>query len=255
MKTALVLIVTGLALMSFVSAEARPVRNSFINKRVASVQQLISHAQSDPEVMDRYRRHFGMTDTQVIAYFKTLRVSTLKETGYYRVYLVPDDGTIRSRMRKLKKGEPVFVDSEGRYILMEECGNPMTAGPLNPEANNRVDPVVAMVQNNDLREISQALVAYELFAEVPPIEPDVPPIPEETVREEPPVVIETGGGSPIAFDNLLGPLLGLGLLFSFDGGGGRNIPPPPPPAVPEPMTMLTMAAGLFGVKYLKRRRD
>src|SRR5450755_2789892 len=104
--------------------------NSYLDKRVNTTADLVHQVESDPAVMDRYRRHFAMTSEEVVAYLSTLRVSKLTKDAVFTVYGVPHtSGDFHAHLRLLKKGEPVFVEDDGTPALQVVCGNPLLLGP------------------------------------------------------------------------------------------------------------------------------
>ena len=101
--------------------------------------------------MNRFMRHFGMTRNEVVTYFSGLKRSTVKESGPYLVYNTPETGEIRARVLYFEKGTPVWVDSDGNYILKVSCGNPMVRGSADQKADT--GEVVALNAVRNLRDI------------------------------------------------------------------------------------------------------
>lgn len=238
------------------TASARPDRNSFINRKVATTSDLVSQIRNDPEVADRYQRHFAMSKGEVVDYVGGLRRSTLTKDGVYTIYSVPDAGYVKMHVGKLKRGEPVFVNGAGAPILIAKCGNPVVTGPSKVRRGNPV--VVVPTDESTMRN----------FAEIDPREPGVeestefvalmPPVPEPVpiavVPPPTPPAVEpvaptvpataTGGGGRFPFLALL-PLGFLGFVDNGGNGGGGQ-------PVPEPATMAVLAVGAVGM--LRRRR-
>lgn len=234
-------------------ALARPDRNAFLNQKATSVAQLINQARRDPEVMDRYRRHFAMTDREVVAYFSGLRLARLTAAGAYNVYSVPPGGYIKVHVQKLRLGTPVFADTFGNPILIVKCGNPLTQGPKSPQAHNDPDPVAKLrPRTEELRELGTEQQDFLEFGELVAMTPEDVAQPSEpndeivTTQQSPIPIIPAGG--PIG-GWLLG-LLGGGLIIGGGGGddgGGETV-------VPEPTTLGVIAVAGAGMLLRRRTR-
>src|SRR5690349_6353120 len=95
-----------------VCTSARPDRNAFLNKAVNTTAELVQQAKRDPEVMDRYMHHFGMTRAEVLAYLGTRKPDTIKEEAVYAVYSVPEGGKIKLHLERFKKGHKIFAQAD-----------------------------------------------------------------------------------------------------------------------------------------------
>lgn len=231
-----------LAVIAVASQAAVP-RGAFIRKPVKTVADLVSHVKTDPIVMDRMVRHFRLTPAQIANYFSTLHVARLENEGVYLVFNVHEDNVIRGRYFKVPKGTLVFSDSNGRPILKHECGNPMVlrlptlvaestpTGPAGPR-----DTVMGDV------------AASEHYAIV---EPSVTGVPTAPPIVAPGGTVVTGGfvsgGGGFGF---LPIFLGLGGLTSFLHKEECETNP-----VPEPATMLVLAAGVAAIAAKKRKKQ
>lgn len=223
---------------------ARPEPNAFINKRVNTHAEFMAHVQNDPEVMDRYMRHFGMNREEVLAYFSELRIDRTPQEGVYLVYNVPDSGELRARVLRFPRGTAVMVDSSGNFIMKLSCGNPMVAGTDSGMANI-TEESISLASIDAMRDLvsEDELAAETYFALsetlMPPAIPETSPIVLESLA---PVAPSSAGfPSQIAF---LAPLLAGGMFVSV----GRTEP------IPEPATMITLAVGLGAVAAARRRR-
>ncbi|MBX3120400.1 MAG: PEP-CTERM sorting domain-containing protein [Fimbriimonadaceae bacterium] len=217
---------------------------------MTSVNDLILHITTDPEVFSRYSRHFAMDREELIAYIGTLHRAVLDKDGLYVVYNVPATGELRSKARMLKKGTPVFADPHGTAVMMVICGNPMTRGPKKEttivefiEPNTTISTEIAEVPVTMQSELSEAVASV-----IPPGYNPVETIPSAVYT--PPTV--TGGGSDIqiigggGFPWAILPALGL---VGAVGGGGSN------PPVPEPATIAILAAGVTTLVVRRRKRS
>lgn len=240
-----ILFVTALLIAAVTAFGEQVAPNSFIKKPAPTIESLVKQVETDPQVASRFMRHFGMTKEELINFLKTLKKGEIKEDGAYLVYNTPESGEIRARVLFEKKGTPVWVDSNGNYILKVECGNPMMRG--SDYATVEQHETVAMQAMTEVRE---------LFVAQPPgisttsvtATTVVPPIPEYdaiTIAEIPPANPSEAAGQAIAPLAILIPFTG-GLLLS--GGGGGSQP------VPEPATMIALGLGVTGILAARKRR-
>lgn len=222
-------------------ALARPDLNAFLNERSMSVSDLVRQVKRDPEVMDRYRRHFAMGDKDLVAYLGSLRLARLSKKGVYRVYSVPPGGWIKMHYETLREGIPVFADMAGEPVLLVKCGNPLTNGPRNPIAENDDSPEI-QARTDTLRELTVAADTPS-SADLAAMAPSTPQVPAEeivTIGQSPvPILPGAFGASPW----LLG---SLGFLFV-----GREDEGSTTTAIPEPSTIAVLA---LGTGLLARRR-
>ncbi len=229
-------------------ALARPEPNAFLNKKAASTKQLVTQVQTDEQVMSRYMRHFGMTKEEVVAYFKTLRIDTLKEDGVYLVYNVPGSEEVRAKAIFYKAGTKVWVDKNGGIVLKLSCGNPMARG-----TDVQTVPVEAMLESEPtlVTRTTELPLDTESILNAPLVE--VMPVGLETSAlafpASPPLLVEpwvlTGGGTPSFNPFVLIPIGTIPFIL-IDGGGGNE-------PVPEPCTMILLgAAALKGL--IKKRK-
>lgn len=220
------------------TALGRPDLNAFLNNDVETVPQLVAQVRRDPEVADRFMRHYGMTKAEVIAFLSTLHVDTIKEEGIYGVYSVPEGGKIRLNLQRLKKGHKVFARPDGTPELVHLCANPMSLGPKQVVAVNRT-PVTStemLAEEVPMQIMTEVSPEFEPLAAMTPTEPTY----TFTTPEETPIPIPvTGGFNPW-------PLALGGLAFLDDRGGN--------PPVPEPVTMAAFGMGV-AILGLRRRRS
>ncbi len=248
------------------SALARPELNAFINKPANTVPELMVQVRSDKTVMDRYMRHFSMDKEEVVNYLGSLKLGTLKKSGNYVIYSVPEGGRIKAHVSFFKKGTPAFVDKNGNPILRVKCGNPFVRGPVVAYAIPPSSPLVSdeVVEPTSLATREAVTTVPEpamstLVATVPTVETfdeeivtpgepmalrTVPPMTSESVIP-PPLAQSFAGGANIGA--IAGVLGGIGGVIAVSGGGGGT-----PNVVPEPATMVALTVG--AVALLKRRR-
>lgn len=222
---------------------ARPQPNSFLNKAATNHAELMGQIQKDPEVMDRYVRHFSMTPAEVTQLLDTLRVTTLTKDDLFVVYNVPDSGLLRSRVLKLRKGTKVWVDSSNKPILKVSCGNPLVKG------KKRVDNEVGLYEEEQSLKTATMAEGEKVLMLNRPIEPGVPEVDavttttEPMVFTEPPVPTLTNRKDYLGFLVILPPLLAL--LPPSSGS---------PPPVPEPGSLLALGLGVSALVARRRSR-
>jgi hypothetical protein len=237
----------GLALLAVLMAvttafgqQHRPAPNSFIDHRISSVSDLVHEVKSDPVVMDRFCRHFAMSNDDVVRYVSSLHVAKLARGGVYTVYSVPEGGYVKAHTEKLEVGTPVFADLNGTPVLLVRCGNPLTKGPNNPTALSKPNilPTVTPMHEEAPGEVAPA---PPLFAEIPPPAPNLATPTAPAPAPQAVGAVAPGGVGPW-------PLLFLPVLGLIHGGGGDHHKQP----VPEPATMVVLGAGI--VAFLRKRR-
>ncbi len=225
-----VFVLVGVLVASIATARTEP--NSFFNVNVSSKAEMMRHIKSDPAVMARFMRHFGMTRDEVIAYFDTLRMEELKEDGVYLVYNVPESEEIRARAIFYKKGTKVWVDSNGTIVLKASCGNPMLRGTdkTTVSIESPIDTAVAPVM------ATEAVIPQGVpVPTVPQVLPDgiessaLPFAPESPADLT--SIITSGSSFNPAF------LLPIAAVPFIVRGGDS------PDPIPEPATMIALAAG------------
>ncbi|MCH7903519.1 MAG: PEP-CTERM sorting domain-containing protein [Armatimonadetes bacterium] len=227
-----------LALGTFALAQSVP--NPFIKKPAPTLEALLGQIDSDPIVMDRYMRHFGMMPEEVLSYIGTLSLGTVKEDGVYLMYNTPESGEIRARVLFFKKGTKVWVDVAGTYILKVSCGNPMVRG-----TDDRVveqDETVALQPTGTLRELAgsppSGIGHQELVATTQT--PGLPDVNAMLLAHAPPP-LPVFTSSPQLIGALVVPFT-AGFLFN------RGNP------IPEPATLLALGMAISGFVVARRKR-
>lgn len=216
---------------------------AFLIRPAYSKEALINQVRNEPRVMEQLMRHFQMTEAEVIAMLRTLKLDTLKEDIYVQQAGVSaTTGELRLRKTKVKKGAKVWVDRNGNPILLANCGNPITR--RDKAATPSIEPVLGggaaekpfEAGGGIVEDLYQTTLLEPLIPQAPRTEFVTVPTPEEIVSE--------GGIAEAPFLPALGLLPTL--LFAFDTGGG---------IIPEPATVLTLSAGmgLFALR-LKRKK-
>ncbi|MCG9895346.1 MAG: PEP-CTERM sorting domain-containing protein [Fimbriimonadaceae bacterium] len=246
------LLIVGMAATAMV-AFARTEPNSFLNRPANTHAALMNELRTDNSLMSRMTRHFGMTRRQVLDLAAGLRLGTLDRDGVYLVYNVNDNEEIRARVMFYKKGTRVWENAAGEPILKVSCANPMVRGTDDQMAVLQVNnPMEADLRPTASLPTGDGVAQADLAQEIIPVAVDVAP--QQISADALPTVVSTIPSVPVVsgsagFNPLfLTPLAGLALI---DPGNDRN---PGPPPVPEPMTMLGLAAGIGALAARKRRK-
>lgn len=249
--------------------------NAFLNRVARNHAELMHQVQRDPVVMDRYKRHYGKSRAEVLAFMRSLRDGRVAETGPFVVYNVPGTGEIRMTVITVRRGTRAWVDASGAAMLKGSCGNPMTRGTdigtvdltatVRRTLDEGADLRVVELPETDLvvDEYAQkfALLSPELPAEeaaiglLPPTDPGVPVVqpPTDPGVQQPPFVIVDEG--PIG---LIGQAAGLlwsaSVVASIDPGVTEVLDVPAPEPIPEPLSITALAIGLGALALRRRKR-
>lgn len=204
---------------------------SFLTTPVGSGEDLGNRLLADRATADRFARHFGMDPGELAAYFhNNVHSSALSKGGTYTVYYMLTSGKIVSRTKRLAAGTRVFVDFNGRPVLEVACGNPMTRVLFTPPMVLKPNPVSSPIQ----------------VAEVVPVLPQSSSNPgviflAKNVSPQQPLMEVLPNIAVLAPQVILPALLGATAVH------GSKV-------VPEPGTLMVLAAGL-GSLALSRRRS
>jgi len=267
--------------MVAVPALARVPKNAFIVRPAPTHAALMNQVRFNPTVRDRYLRHFAMPGPELDRYFASLTPGRITTTALFTVYNVPASGVLRTRLLGLRAGTPIWQDPQGRPILMEICGNPLTRGPRAPMDEATETQVVPETETSTLRILTREPdeAAEPELALMTPADPEVAdsaPVLAVTGAEmaDPSVATPAVSPSPLlsptstastspwaGLDSIPGALLALGggagiTLPSFATTSNPQSPPRPasPEAVPEPATVTALLLGI-GALSARRRRN
>ena len=232
------------------AGQAKLPHNSYITKPTPNKAAFLKLIQSDKTVQDRYMRHFAMNRKDLMQYMSSIKMSRLSQAGLYTVYNVPaETGELRSRLLKMKKGEPVWVDQFGQPIMVVVCGNPMTRGPKSVVAIDR--PTAPMLASESTPSPARMPDEFVATAPLSPVEPATmdafePSMPE--VARVPDAVVVPNGIVENVVTNRKSALGFLALIPLLAIKTGHSNP------VPEPSSVIVLAAGASLLAYNKRRK-
>ena len=230
-----------LALAACSFASDRPEPNAFLNKNANTVQELIRAVETDPDVADRYVRHFGRSKEDVIAYFRTLHLAKLKSTGTYTIYSVDDHGVIKSHPELMKAGTIVYADAAGMPILKAKCGNALVAG------SNQVTAVFSPTVGPTMDDMKTVAGKFpDPLSTLPQTAIQVPVDPIAIAPITPEIVTHGSSNQGFALPAALAAIGGAG-AFLFGGGGGGQ-------PVPEPATIMVLVGAAAAFKLRRRTK-
>lgn len=218
---------------------------SYLTRPVSSVEDLCSLIRTDPKVAIRFTRHYRMTTSELVTYFKeNTKFATLPITGRHIEYFIDVHGRMASHIKLVNGGVPVLVTLDDTPIMDLRCGNPMSKNLPKPMAKAKPTIKVAPAQQETPQP--PAVVAPP----PPPVVAQVPPAP--TVQPEPVTQVLAQKPQEITFSpaNIgkgviaLLPLLGAGAVKGHDHA---------PTPVPEPSSMVVLLSGASGLLVFRRR--
>ncbi len=262
-------VLTGIAASP--SRAERTLPGSFLKWRVSSPSELSKQVKDSAEVGRRYQTYYNEDASTISARFSTLHVMPLSKDLTTRVHYIGDSGKISSRMKTFPAGSLVFADSDNKPVLDYKCGNPMSSelpaaeeimSKKAPEAGGelpmsgqgaQIPPDVQMTEVASATTVPSAEPVFtevlaqptEVFTGAATLGPTAATTATTAVEAAPIAVAAGGGGGP------LGVLAAVPLLLLGGGGGGGG---GTGPVVPEPSTVLTLAAGLSAYAGLAIRR-
>lgn len=231
-----------MALSVAMAMAARPEPNAFLNRRASTTAELIAQVQSDPQVMDRYRRHFGLSSEEVITMLQSLHVAKLNNNGTFMIYSVDEQtGVIKSSAQHLKAGTRVFADASGNPVLKLNCGNALITGSDNQTAS--INPTMPSMSDNS-RDVAVTTPAGSELTTIPTATAMTPGEPLAVT----PVMPQVNTGSSNQGFALPAALAALGGGAAFLVGHGGSTP------VPEPASMIVVGGAIASLALRRRRK-
>jgi hypothetical protein len=221
---------------------AAPPPDSYLQYRVYTVDQLINQVETNATVRRRFARHFQIPESRVVSYMRANLVeSYVPETKRYTVYCVRPSGRFYPIRQTFRRGTKVFALRNGEPVLKWLCGNPLSK-------------MIPDVQTRIVRQTPPRIVLKPSIQELRPTETANVLIPNEvpTPMLQPAIPIQLASAATPLYgrgSSLLPFLLPIALLGVHTGGGHVT------PAVPEPSSILYLAAGLpLAVWVIRRKR-
>ena len=251
-----VLLGLGLALLTTSDAFASPKMppGAFLREPAGSVQALNRQLNADPLVGKRYARLYKMPVQDVKSAFTHLKLTHLTQDQVFQVHYVHTGEQIGYKLRRVRKGTPIYTFDDGTPVLVQVCGNPIRrqvspshrVGIAPPETE--MPPAVAEFDaNEDLQGMpanwegginglrsgppSEQLPPPLDFVEVPDIPAEAPAETTTLLHRQPPIEhIQHWGNGGLLFLPLAAiPLIAL-------SGGSSSSPGLPPVIIPPVVT-------------------
>jgi hypothetical protein len=229
-------------------ASARPVPNSFVDHRVTSVSGLIHEIRTDHDVLDRYLRHFTMSEDELCSWIGTLHETRLPQSETFQVYSIPPDGHVKLHIQTIRAGEQVFVDPSDTPVILVRCGNPISLGPVKPivpVGTPESTPAAPLAPTPPLADVPS-----------PDLVPLAPNTPEALALAPTPMPAPEAPFSlaPTPCSPNYAPLAGLILIGIGIGVTDHHHPSHPVHPVPEPAPFAVLGLGLCGLAFRRRSK-
>lgn len=263
---------------------------AFLHQPATTVEALNRQVQTDKLVAERYARLYGMSPEMVRSAFSKMQLSTLNEDHIYEVHYVHPGEKIGFKLRRVRRGTPIYRLPDGTPALVRVCGNPIKATrpkavkgaflrapePGAPETALDFQPYEPLetlvtpspVPSTEMR-VGEPYSGFTPLTDLPgpeeiPITPEIL-TPETIVPAAVNTVRSFSSAAPIL--GALGAIGGIAALAGGSGGGGGGggaiIPPGGgggggvgPVATPEPNAVFLGLALLSsgGATMIMRRR-
>ncbi len=220
-------------------------RDSYLQYKVYSVEQLIQQVSDNPAVRQRFARHFQIPESRVVSYMRANLVeSYVPRTGRYTVYCMHPSGRFYPVKQTFRHGTKVFALRNGEPVMKWVCGNPLSKFLPDVQVRNLTKQPVQKVSPS-IEELLPAEQANILVPSDIPAPIYQPAIPASLVSASAPLLVHGGGNSLLPF------LLPAALIGIHGGHSNSHTPPitppiiiPPGPSVPETSTLGLLAACL-----------
>jgi len=218
-----------------------PPRDSYLQYKVYSVEQLIQQVSDNAAVRQRFARHFQIPESRVVSYMRANLVeSYVPRTGRYTVYCMHPSGKFYPVKQTFRRGTKVFALRNGEPVMKWVCGNPLSKFLPDVQVKNLTKQPVLKVSPS-IEELLPAEQANILVPSDIPAPIYQPAVPASLVSASAPLLVHGGGSSLLPF------LLPAALIGIHGGHSNSNTPPivvPIGPSVPETSTFVLLTAGL-----------
>lgn len=111
---------------------------AFLRHPVADVSALKRELNRDNLAVTRYSRLLRLSPAMVRTTFAGLHLTRLQRDMLLSVHYVHAGETIGSKVRRVRKGTPIFALPDGTPFLVKVCGNPLRGG--DPRVQLRLRP-------------------------------------------------------------------------------------------------------------------
>jgi len=161
-------------------------RDAFLHVQYGTKAEFIAGLRNHPKELYQLAKHFNTGQTRLLDYIQNyVKLSTLKNSGTYRVWGIKSNGTTYSVSGHFPKGMKVWSTLDGTPIMRWNCANPMVASlPVMEEPTPPPPP--PPVEEEPPPPPPPPPVEVE---EPPP--PPPPPVVVEPPPPPPPVVVVT----------------------------------------------------------------
>lgn len=242
-------------------ASSRPsMIDAFLDNPVDSTDELVAVLQKNKKLRQRYSKHFNIPEDRIIDFVKnTLIVDRIKKDRVVTNYCITKTGRVYALHQTFKKGTKVWALRDGTPILRWACANPLAKRlPIALTSRRpRLSPTPEVAgQRPRVAESAPDPVIPDVEAGVPVIAPQEPLLANVENLAAP--ANFTGAASAISggitipgrFPLLPLTAITLPLINSLTRPGNNVVTP----VVPEPGTMLLMAASLPVIAAIRTRR-
>jgi hypothetical protein len=241
-----------LMLGGFASVSAAMPPGSYLHRPASTARELAQTVDGDHVTLQHYTRVFHTPPAEIVTAFSHLRPARLQNDGIYRVFYVGADGREGYRLRRVRKGTPVWQSPNGTAMLIQVCGNPIGSRPVDAIANAGAQVGrLSTVPDFEPDEPLDTLAIHSCFntadlrlaqptAEMPSVAVTQPSLTNVTSTPSLPPII--GPGWP-AWQTALAAAAAAGTIGSVFGGHSHPASPGGSvPSIPEPGTGAVLLA-------------
>jgi hypothetical protein len=98
---------------------------AFLRSPASTAEALRKEIASDPAVVTRYARLFHLSPSMVKRAFAGLHLMSLPKDEVFAVHYVHTGEVIGYKLRRVRRGTPVYALPDGTPVLVRVCGNPL----------------------------------------------------------------------------------------------------------------------------------
>jgi hypothetical protein len=200
-------------------AGAKMPPGSFLRQPAPNAAALNRALHTDTRVATRYARVFRQSPQALRKAFAGMVLTRLNTDRVLRVYYVHQGETLGYRVRRVRRGTPVYALQDGTPVLAQVCGNPLRTELDVPQMllpAEQTASVPLFDPNEQLPPLHTSTVAQALG----PMRSATPPLnltPTNTPEQEMPVTPTGGGGGGGTTGIAALPLTGLPFWAGLPG--------------------------------------